>query len=353
MANSDWNKNLLNSPQVSFFQTNEYLSSTSKKFFPLFISILDENGNIVGHLGLTIIKSTALYSVSAFQFLFRLIEKITTRGIWLYGPIIHSKNKQEQKEILRSIIQANDEICKKYNLVFIEGYTNPYTILNDTDKKQFTDNDYILSDYVTFITDLRKPFEEIWKSVSKKTRGDINRAKKRNIIIKELQSFDELQEYVLLHNTWAKTKGLALENQLQDVKKMWNNHKIGYEKFFLAYLDDHLISALRLTCFNGVVYTHFVLSSYSKSTSLGGTLLTWHAIEWAKNSGMKIYDFSGGPKSHSKKTKDSLVFYKKKWGGDEHFHYNLLKKSKKFHYFLYMFLFKSIRTYHNFKSKKH
>ncbi len=59
------------------------------------------------------------------------------------------------------------------------------------------------------------------------------------------------------------------------------------------------------------MYTHFVLSSYSESTNLGGTLLTWYALEWAKNSGMKMYDFSGGSKSSTKNNNNSLVFYKK------------------------------------------
>jgi hypothetical protein len=348
---SEWNKSLLKTTSANFFQSVEYLSSDSKEFFPIFISILDENGNVVGQLGLTVIKSTVLYSSSSFRSLLRLIAKITTRGIWLYGPIIHSDNKQERVEILQTIINANDEICKKYDLVFIEGYTSPYdSLVDDEYKQQFTNNGYIVSDFVTFIADMSKPIDAIWNAVSKKTRGDVNRAKRRNIIVKELSSYDELREYLILHNTWAKTKGLELINPFQDIEKLWNNHTMGVEKFFLAYQSDQLISALRLTCFNGIVYTHFVLSSYSDSTSLGGTLLTWSALEWAKNSGMKLYDFSGGPKQDNK---NSLVFYKKKWGGEEYVHYNLIKAPKKYHYLLYKLLFSLVRSYHNFKGKRY
>lgn len=352
MADSDWNKNLLKSTYANFFQTTEYLSSNSNNVFPVFISVIDNNGNLVGQLGLSIIKSTVLYSSSLVHSALNLIKKITTRGIWLYGPIIHSDNKQEKMEILQTIINANEEVCKKYNLVFIEGYTSPYDSLIDDDyKQQFTNNGYIISDYVTYIENMTKPLKEIWNNVSKKTQGDINRAKRRNIVVKSLQSYDDLKEYLTLHNTWAKTKGLELTDPFQDIEKMWNNHKKGIEKFFLAYRDNDLISALRLTCFNGIVYTHFVLSSYSESTSLGGTLLTWSAMEWAKNSGIKLYDFSGGPKQNNEQNKNSLIFYKKKWGGDEYVHYNLIKASKKYHYTIYKLLFGLVRSYHNLKGK--
>lgn len=354
-ADPEWNKNLLKSVSANFFQSNEYLSSNSKEFFPVFISVLDKDGNVVGQLGLTVIKSTVLYSSSSFRSLLHLIAKITTRGIWLYGPIIHSDNKQERSKILQTVIKANDEVCKKYDLVFIEGYTPPYDSLIDDDyMQQFANNNYGIQDVVTFIADMTKPLDEIWNIVSKKTRGDVNRAKRRNIIVKELQSYDDLKEYLILHNTWAKTKGLELADPFQDIEKLWNNHKMGVEKFFLAYQDGELISAIRLTCFNDIVYTHFVLSSYSESTSLGGTLLTWSALEWAKNSGMKLYDFSGGPKlQNDEQNGNSLLFYKKKWGGDEYIHYSLVKAPKKYHYSLYKLLFGLIRSYHNFKGKRY
>lgn len=352
-VDSDWNQNLIKNKSGNFFQSLDYLTSDSKNFFPIFIYVVDELGNIVGQLGLSIIKTTVLYSSSLFHTALKLITNLTRRGIWLYGPILHSDVKEERLEILQQIITAINVVCKKYDLVFIEGYTSPYDRLIDGELQLFTKNNFIVSEHITFIADMTKPLDEIWNNISKKTRGDINRAKRRNIVVKEIQSYDELKEYLILHNTWAKTKGLELTDPFQDIEKMWNNHKNGVEKFFLAYKDNELISALRLTCFNGIVYTHFVLSSYSESTSLGGTLLTWSALEWAKNSGIKLYDFSGGPKQNNDYDKNSLVFYKKKWGGDEYVHYNLTKASKKYHYLIYKLLFSLVRSYHNLKGKKY
>ena len=351
---SDWNQNLIKNKSGNFFQSSDYLTSDSKNFFPVFIYVLDELGNVVGQLGISVIMTTVLYSSSLFQTVLKLITNLTRRGIWLFGPILHSDVKEERLKILQQIITAINVVCKKYDLVFIEGYTSSYDRLIDKEQIQlFTKNNFTVSDHITFITDMTKPLDEIWNNVSKKTRGDINRAKRRNIVVKELQSYDDLKDYLMLHNTWAKTKGLELTDPFQDIEKMWNNHKNGVEKFFLAYQDNDLISALRLTCFNGIVYTHFVLSSYSESTSLGGTLLTWSALEWAKNSGINLYDFSGGPKQNNDYDKNSLVFYKKKWGGDEYVHYNLIKASKKYHYIIYKLLFNLVRFYHNLQGKRY
>lgn len=354
-ANVSWNQNLLKSSDANFFQSLEYLSSDSKEFFPVFISVFGVNGDVVGQLGITIIKSTMLYSIIPFSSILNLFTKITKRGIWLYGPIIHSKNEKDRIEILQNIIKANDIICQEHDLVVLEGYTPPYgPSLNDNHKQQFSKHGYSIKNAVTFVADMTKSIDEIWNTVSKKARGDVIRAKRRNIIVKELQNYDELKEYLILHSVWAKTKGLKITDPLRDIEKLWRNHNSGVEKFFLAYKDDQLISALRVACFNGIAYTHFVVSSYSESTNLGGTLLSWSALEWAKNNGIRIYDFSGAAISDDYGPQDeALMFYKKKWGGDERIHYNLIKVSKKYHYSLYRFLFGIIRSYHNFKGKIH
>ena len=349
-VDSKWNQNLLKSAHASFFHSAEYLNSTSKEFFPLYVSILDENQNVVAQLKMIIIKSSVLYSNQLLDLFFKSLQKLSRRGIWRDGPIIHSNNKEDRIKILQTIIEANDEIFKKYNLVFLEGYISPYDKMVDNDYIQkFVNHKYTLSFSYTYIIDMLKPIDEIWKNVARKARGDVNRAKRRNLIIKKINTFDDLKQYLLLHSTWVKTKGLELSDPFRDIEELWKNHKKGMEQFFLAYKDDRLISAVRIVCFNGIAYAHFVVSSDSESTNLGGSYLTWYTIEWAKNNGFKLYDFSGGNKSSAE---HSAVFYKKKWGGSEYTHYNLVKIKKKYHYKIYELLFILFRYYNNFKGRK-
>ena len=70
---------------------------------------------------------------------------------------------------------------------------------------------------------------------------------------------------------------------------------------------------------------------------------------------MRIYDITGGPLlSDEQSDPDNtrpLTHYKRKWGGEEHVHYNVLKVRRKTVYALYKIFFNLIRRYHDFISK--
>ena len=352
-----WCDNLLNNSSSTFYQSIENLTSTSDQYFPVYISILNQNNEIVGQLGMNIIKTTVLYSSSIFESLLKIIKKITTRGSWSYGPIIHSTNNYERIQILKIMIEAIDFISKKYDLVFVSGDTSPFDNLIDEEyKKEFLKNGYELQERVTFVSNLNKTLDEIWNNIHKNARRDIRRAEKNKLSVKKVESYDEFKNYFELFHNWAKTKGLSLKNLELEHTRLYNNILNGFETYLLAYDGEKLISALRISHFNEIAISNFILSSYSKSTSLGGPLLSWKALEWAKQNGMHYYDFTGGPLEAldgiDTTRESSLLFYKKKWGGDQLIHYGVTKPQKKFHYVIYKFLFNLIRSYHDFKSKR-
>ena len=163
---SKWNENLTKSNHGNFFQTAEYISSDSRDFFPVFVLVFDEDKNVVGQLTVQVIKTAVLYSSPIIHKIARILSKITSRGIWLYGPVIHSSDKRSRIEILRIIIKAVDEILERYNLVHIEGYSSPTDLLVDEDYKQeFKKNGYIVRDYVTFLANMDKDIDEIWHNI--------------------------------------------------------------------------------------------------------------------------------------------------------------------------------------------
>jgi hypothetical protein len=343
-----WNDDLAKCAYSTFFQTYEYLKSDSKDCFPIFIYVFDEN-KVVGQLGMQIIGTTVLYSSQFFKRITKFVSSITKRGIWVYGPIIHVDDKTQRSKVLQQILNAVDEVAIQYDLVHVEGQTPPLDLLVDNDYlNMFEKNQYSKHDFVTFISDLNQPLEILWNNVSKKARGDFTRAQKRNFVAKELETHDELKQYLTLNQEWAQTKGLVVTDPFQEIDTLWENHIKGREKFFLAFSDS------RVGCFNGICYTNFVINSYYDSTNLGGTLLTWYVLEWAQKNGMKFYDFSGGPKpiTSSEQEKHSLLFYKSKWGGKEMPYYIFIKSRKKLSYKLYLVLFGLVRNYHNFRMKQ-
>ena len=127
----------------------------------------------------------------------------------------------------------------------------------------------------------------------------------------------------------------------------------------MAYEDGKLVTTHRLGWFNGIAYSHKIINSYSRPTSLGGPLLMWHAIEWAKKSKMRIFDFSGGespPLDDIDKKKyneqwDSLLSYKRKWGGSEFPYYHVVKVQNNWRYKLIRALKKLDWSFRNYKRK--
>ncbi len=353
ISSNEWNSDLIKSNYSTYFQTSEYLQPNSAvEYFPVFIYVIDQKNNVVGQLGIQLIKTSVQYSSPLLHKFLKLISGITTRGIWLYGPIIHSNDKKQRLEILQAILNANDKIIDKYNLVFLEGFSPPLDELVDENYlKIFIDNGYEITKFVTYITDLTRSVDEIWSKIQKYTKTNVKRASKRGIITKKLETFEEMKQVVSLHQKWAETKGLKITNYQQEVKDLWEKNTLGIEKFFLAFNGNELISAISLSHFNNIAIPTQVLNSYSKSTSLGGPALTWKAITWAKEFNMKIYDITGGPllSDNDPDTCNTfpLIHYKRKWGGEQKMHYNFLKPGKKIKYKIYLKMFRILRVYHS------
>ena len=342
-----WNNDLLKSTYSTSYQTAEYLTSDLENITPIFIHVTNANDEIVGQVGIRIIDSTVMYASSLFKRYSKIISNIAKRMIWVHGPIIHSKNIEERKNILTEILKEVYRVAEKYDVVYIEGQTSPSDFLVDEGyQKIFSDNGYAKFDSRSFLADLNLTSDELWANVSKKARGDVNRAKRREIQTKVLETTEEINDFVNLNEEWAKAKDLTITNPEKQKEIFWKNHKSGIEKILLAYKESKLIAGLVLGCFNKIVHTNFVISSYDIETNLGGTLLTWYAVEWAKTNNFGTYDFSGG------RVAASLLSYKKKWGGKETPYYIFRKIRKHSSYKLYLSVFNLIQKYHFLRSKK-
>jgi len=351
----NWNNSLLKFKSSTFLQSYENLTHKTQSKKPMFVYVFNSNNEIVGQLGLTIINTSGLYSSKIFNSFLKPFSNITKRGVWVYGPLIASLNVSDRVLIFEQILRAIDEIAQKYDLVHIDAHTAPLEDLSNVEFcNLFKKYGYEMTDEITHIVDLKKQeIDEIWNNLHKKTRGDVNRAKRRNITGTKLQTLDELKQYSLLNIEWAKSKGLVITEIDYEMKKLWENIQLGLEQVFLAYQNSKLISGVRIGCFNNIAYNNFVINSYNEKTNLGGTLLYWLALEWAKTNNLDFYDFSGGLliNNDDPQIEDyikNLQFYKSKWGGQPTPYYNLTKIRKSMSYKLYTIFFKILFSYHNF-----
>jgi hypothetical protein len=357
---NNWNNQLKKSSTSSFFQTYEYLQceSTSKDF-PIFIYIFNEKNEIKAQLGIIVRESISIYSSSILRKCISNFSSLSKKISWAGGPILHEKNNDKREKIIQEIIKALEEIAQKYNVAIIDGYTPPYDFLVNNYLNTLIEKKYEVQKFFTFISKLNIGIDEIWNKIYKNTSRDVLRAKKREIKVKELETIDELEQYFNLNSKWAKTKGIESSVDLEYKKSYWKYYQSNKEKIFLAYEDNELVTGHRLGCFNEIVYSHLVTNSYLKPTSLGGPLLTWHAIKWAKESGYKKYDFSGGESPPSDKHENeqyekqwgSLLKYKSRWGGNEFPYYHIFKINRKTSYKLFRILGKIDWYYRNYKEK--
>lgn len=359
---SEWNRDLLQSNYSTFFQCAEFLLPESENQFPIFIYIRDDNGKTKGQLGLIIRKSISGRSGTFFRKTTELASKLGRRGSWVSGPILHSENKKERIIIIRSIIKALEEIIEKYHLTILDGYSPPQDFQIDQNYLgEFTKNGYASEEFLTLITDFENySLDDLWGNVKKNARNDVSKAQRKNICVKEIENKAELKNYKFLARKWAKTKGIDLTNPLEDLEKDWACIKSGMQCLFLAYRDDIILAGLKIGCFNKIAYTHQVLNSYLEYGGTAGPLLTWSALKWAKQKGMRIYDFSGGKappnKQNDKKYSeqwDSLFAYKRKWGGKEFPYYHFIKVKNTQKYKLFRIFAKSDWIYREFKRKRH
>jgi len=361
VSEEEWDSYLKNSNDSSFFQSANYLKIQTKNRIPIFIYIYDKCEKIKCQLGLVITKKYSPYSTKKLNRFTELISKFANRATWISGPIIFSNDYQERVKIIQTLILALDELSTKNKLTIIDGYTPPLDLsINEKYLNEFKINGYIHESFTTFILDLSKPIDEIWNNVAKKARNDVVRAKRRNVSVKELKNFEDFIDFRKLVKKWGKTKGMDISDQNELIEKDWKLYKKGVQHFFLAFQENEIISGLRIGTFNEVAYTHQVLSTYSQATSLGGSLLTWHAIDWAKNNNMRIYDFSG-VKSPPENTSElgkyneqwkGLTEYKKKWGGEKFEYHHLIKTRNNTTYKLFRLLSRPDYLYREYKRKQ-
>ncbi len=337
-----WNSSLLKSKYSTFFQTSHYLKKSGDTY-PIFINVYDENEDVVGQLGLKIVNTAEFYAGPILLKFLKLIKTITRRAIWIDGPIIHLHDLKQRDEILQCIIQALELVLKSNKVVFLYGYSPPRdSLIDENFLKYFKKNKYQIDQYVTFLADLSQDINDIWKKLHHSATDDIRRAKKKPIVVKELKLKEELQDFVKLHQKWGETKGLSVIYSPDELQSLWDNISNDTEKILFALNNEKIISALRISIFNNTAHANFIISSYDDKTSLGGPMLTWNALEWAKKNNLKFYDFTGGanPENAENNSDASLVFYKKKWGGEQIQYYKFFKIVNSNKFFIYHILMK-------------
>jgi len=319
----EWDNLLMKIPHSTAFQMSCNYEPYKIAFgsIPLYVTVEDSTGKILGQL--LAVQHFQNFTRESDSFIQSLTSKLNIGSIinWHYGPIIHDNERSE--EIIKNILEALDKFCIENKVLLIKG-SSP--IDSKTEHQNcFTKHQFQNTAWDTWITSLKPELNSIYDSLHNKTRYDVRKGEKANLVFEIVSDRSVLDE-------WMEVKFFENKNKKELIKKYekfndstWEIlYKPGYEKMFVARLDEQLISGIANKLFNHNVVQHAVVNSVKKIQ--GGSFVTWNTIKWSKENKFFTYDMGGANPSPISNKEKGIRHFKSKWSGTK-YNFELVTKS--------------------------
>jgi len=296
-APSDWNEFILKNEIGTIHNTIEYAKySINEGFKPRFVRIIDFTGNIILQ---NILYEYEHQSPKLPKIIGKLSRKFDIRYKWHYGPISNSTDA----------LKYFFNYLKKEDTKFY-GISHPLAKFENLNVNKLQ--------WATFLIDLKKPKEEIFQNMDKKSvRKNIERSIEREVKIEKINT-NNLHEYLEIfnQNKVDSDREKSTENQ---IKEFWRILSPVGLSGFLARKDGICLGGMFFSFFNKYMNEWGVARSnldYQEKL-YSQDLIKWKIIEWGIENKMNWYDLSGFNPSPKNSKEEGILQYKKKWGGEE------------------------------------
>jgi serine/alanine adding enzyme len=285
-----WEKFILEHPRGNIFQSPKMfnLYRTVPGYQPGVVAVTDNKREIRGILSYNIISEN----------------RFTTRCIITGGPLADKDDADIISQLLENYlakIKGKKVIYTQVrNLHALNGFS-----------KIFKKYRFHFSDHLTIHIDLTKTEEALIAEMHKKRYGNIKRAEKKDIRIKELKSPEEVEQLCdVINITYRRIKLPAPHNDLFE-----NAYKILNDSVYIigAYANNILTGARAYLVYKDLIYDWYAGSDLKYSAMLPNDILPWKGMLWAKEKGLRIYDFAG---AGNPSKKYGVRDYKLKFGGN-------------------------------------
>jgi len=339
-----WQRNLLKYPDSTVSQTYAWARAYSEGLGdrPLFLQVRDGRDDVVAQLLMFKINYYERSDPSYNQLLRRVGSSLGIGGnlVWHYGPLVQDKFRTA--ETMNAILGAVNAILKASKATLAFGTSPPLGRVSDECLDAYRSSSYSVKEWGSFIIDVTRDEEVLWRSLNKKTRNDVRRAEK-TMYVKDVTDGTLIAEFASLLVEYDEHRwNLAIDKErtVQYYRTFTRcMHESGGAllpayKVILAYEGDKARAGLVLQCFNGNATQYSVISDGSQG-NLGGPLLTWHAIRWAHSFGARTLDLVGVNPSPKDVKEQSIYFYKSKWGGEFRMHYHFIRNLRPFRSWLF------------------
>jgi len=205
------------------------------------------------------------------------------------GPFlrIEAKNPVEVMSKQKKCISFMADTIDRLPYSIVTASLNKDTI----DTQPFIWRKFKVMPCYTYVLDLNKPIEEIWRNMSAEKRNDINKGVKDGLQIKQIQDYDIVKSLVL--------KTFLRQKKEKKVNKYYLN-KILFEfandtnSFAYAIFKDGVPIATSFCVYDGN-FAYYLLGGYDYKNKhhSAGTLSIWESIKHTQNLGLKYFDLEG------------------------------------------------------------
>ncbi len=153
----------------------------------------------------------------------------------------------------------------------------------------FYNNQFKVNTFITYRINLTQENDVIWSNFSSKTRNHITKAQKDGLTV--IKKFDAKIIEELVSNTYNRQRKSYSASQLNRILNNLRNSN-GVVSFITYNLEKPIACVL---CIYDETTIYNIIAGYDKDLAHhgAGTLAIWEAIKYAKNLGLKIFDFEG------------------------------------------------------------
>ncbi len=204
-------------------------------------------------------------------------------------------------DLTEKIIKELKDFGKIQNCIFIQIEPNIENIPGKKYKfKDLKESARPLFTKYSFILDLTKSDEELFKNMSSKTRYNIRLAEKRGVRVMEDNSEKAFKEYLRLTKETTKRQKFYAHSENYH-KLMWETLKqsgeIDKEKLsahlLKAVFDNQTLATWILFVYKDKLYYPYGASSTIHRELMASNLMMWEAIKFGKKLGLKEFDMWG------------------------------------------------------------
>lgn len=304
----EYNKFINKKNIFSTFFSYEWLTCIDKTYQEYTVEVLiayDKSKNICGVLPYVLYKKWGI--VFCYSMIF-----------YTYGGIIADNN-----EIFERMVCFLEEKIKSISELYTIRFMF-YDVLNEELKNFMQKSDYFFKDFNAAIVMLENNFDGVIGKYKHSIRKNINKAKRENVEIREITSYQELNEFYKMA-----TYTYNLHNSSMPYPK--KIYECIYEymvpknlsKFHIALKDGNPIASSIHFYGNTEIFNWLTPSYREFQQYRANTLLINEIINFGCNNSFEKYNLGASPTGEN-----GLLTFKHNWGAIDNHYYFAYKQSK-------------------------